>query len=95
LVEGVDIFVTDHKADEKGERTKVGQFHTPAALTELGLISQAIIYDPDQAEKTRNRADAGKLDTLHCSIYASGKGKPGKIDGQDVTVIEAITACRE
>jgi hypothetical protein len=92
LFSGVDIFVTDHNEDEKGERTKVGRFRTPGVLTEDGLVSQAIIYDPDQAEKTRNRADAGELGTLHCSIYASGKGRAGTVDGAEVTVIESITA---
>jgi hypothetical protein len=43
------------------------------------------------AEKTRNRADAGELGTLHCSIHASGTGKKGIIDGQEYTVIESIT----
>jgi hypothetical protein len=89
--EGADIFVTNHNADEKNERTKVGRFRNIGSLTEQGLMGQAIIYDPDVAEKTRNRADAGELGTLHCSIHASGTGKKGTIDGQEYTVIESIT----
>ena len=92
LFAGVDIFVTDHNAAEKKESTKVGKFRTPGVFSEAGLCSQAIIYDPDQAEKTRNRADAGELGTLHCSIAATGTGKAGTVDGQEVTVIESITA---
>jgi len=92
LFAGVDIFVTDHDAAEKKESTKVGKFRTPGVFSEAGLCSQAIIYDPDQAEKTRNRADAGELGTLHCSISATGTGKAGTVDGQEVTVIESITA---
>ena len=92
LFEGVDIFVTDHDADEKKENTKVGRFRTAGVLSEAGLCSQAIIYDPGVAEKTRNRADAGELGTLHCSIYATGTGKAGTVDDQEVTVIESITA---
>lgn len=92
LFRDVDIFVTDHDPDEKKEGTKVGRFRTAGVLSEDGLCSQAIIYDPDVAEKTRNRADAGELGTLHCSIFATGTGKPGTIDGQEVTVVESITA---
>jgi len=92
LFAGVDIFVTDHNAAEKNESTKVGKFRTAGVLSEDGLCSQAIIYDPDQAEKTRNRADEGELGTLHCSISATGIGKVGKIDEQEVTIIESITA---
>ena len=91
LFEDVDIFVTNHDATEKKEATKVGRFRTAGILSEAGLCSQAIIYDPDQAEKTRNRADAGELGTLHCSIAATGMGKAGTIDGQEVTVVESIT----
>lgn len=88
---GVDIFVTNHDPDEKTERNKVGRFRNIAGLREEGLIGTAILYDPDVAEKARNRADAGELGTLHCSILATGTGKKAQIDGQEVTVIEAIT----
>jgi len=52
------------------------------------------IYDPELAEKTRNRAAAGELGTLHCSILASGTAKEGKIDGQKYHVVEAISSAQ-
>jgi hypothetical protein len=91
LFEGVDVYVTNHDPDEKTERNKVGRFKSVRGLTEQGLVGTAILYDPDVAEKARNRADAGELDTLHCSIFASGTGKTGQVDGEEVTVIESIT----
>lgn len=89
--EGVDIYVTNHDPDEKTERNKVGRFRDISGLREEGLVGTSILYDPDVAEKARNRADAGELGTLHCSILATGTGKKAEIDGQEVTVIEAIT----
>jgi len=88
---GVDIFVTNHDPNEKTERNKVGRFRSVRGMTEDGLVGTAILYDPDMAEKARNRADAGELGTLHCSILASGTGKKATMDGEEVTVIEAIT----
>lgn len=88
---GVDIYVTNHDPSEKTERNKVGKFRNVVGLREQGLVGTAILYDPDQAEKARNRADAGELGTLHCSIFASGTGKKATVDGQEVTVIESIT----
>lgn len=93
VFKGVDIFVTDHKEKERSERTKVGRVREIAGFTNGGApIGRAVIYDPDQAEKTRNRADAGELSTLECSIFASGLAKPGNIGGEDYQVVEAITS---
>jgi hypothetical protein len=90
---GVDVFVTDHREAERSERTKVGRVRqAPARFTEGGApVGQVVIYDPDMAEKARNRADAGELETLECSIYARGNIKPGKVNGVNYKVVEAIT----
>ncbi len=93
IFEGVDIFVTDHT--EHGEKTKVGKIKEITGFTpEGGPIGRAIIFDPDTAEKTRNRAVAEELETLHCSILASGMVSDGKIDGQDYSIVESITSAR-
>jgi hypothetical protein len=90
---GVDIFVTDHKEKERSERTKVGRVREIAGFTNDGApVGRAVIYDPDQAEKTRNRANVGELSTLECSIFASGLARPGKVSGKDYKVVEAITS---
>lgn len=93
IFDGVDVFVTDHKEAERSERTKVGRVReAPSRFTEAGApVGQVIVYDPDVAEKARNRADAGELATLECSIYARGQTKPGKVNGVDYKVVEAIT----
>ena len=93
VFEGVDMFVTDHRENERSERTKVGKIKNIIGFTDDGgPIGRAVIYDPELAEKTRNRAAAGELETLHCSILASGTAKKGEIDGKKYHVVEAITS---
>jgi hypothetical protein len=94
VFEGADIFATDHKETERSERTKVGKvLKVPTRFTEgKAPVAQVLIYDPAQAEKARNRADADSLDTLECSIFGSGRAKPGTIDGKKYSVVEAITS---
>jgi len=89
---GVDVFATNHLEEEKSERTKVGKVRSVRGLTESGLVGQFLIYDPDMAEKTRNRADAGELSTLECSIYATGMGREGTIEGREAFIVEQITS---
>lgn len=93
VFDGVDVFVTDHKENERSERTKVGRVRkVPSRFTEAGApVGQVIVYDPDVAEKARNRDAADELSTLECSIYARGQTKPGKVNGVDYKVVEAIT----
>ncbi len=93
VFEGVDVFVTDH--EEHGEKTKVGKIKEIIGFTpEGGPIGRTIIFDPDTAEKTRNRAVAEELATLHCSILASGMARDGQIDGQNYSIVESITSAR-
>jgi hypothetical protein len=93
VFEGADVFATDHKEKERSERTKVGKvLSVPTRFTAEGAaVGEVLIYDPDQAEKARNRADAGALGTLECSIYGRGRQKKGEIDGNEYRIVEAIT----
>jgi hypothetical protein len=93
VFEGADVFATDHKDKERSERTKVGKvLQCPARFMENGApVAPVLIYDPYQAEKARNRNDAGALNTLECSIFGRGRAKDGKVDGQKYKVVEAIT----
>ena len=92
VFEGVDVFVTDHRENERSERTKVGKIKSIIGFTEDGgPIGRTVIYDPELAEKTRNRAQAGELGTLHCSILAHGTAKKGEIDGKKYHIVEAIS----
>jgi len=88
-----DVFATDHKETERSERTKVGKvLQVPVRFTEhRAPVARVLIYDPRQAEKARNRADAGALDTLECSIFGSGRVKKGKVGDQEYSIVEAIT----
>lgn len=93
---GVDVFATDHIEGERSERTKVGRvLDCPARFTEADApVAPVLIYDPYQAEKARNRADADALDTLTCSVFGSGQAKEGKIDGKTYKIVETITRGR-
>lgn len=92
VFEGADIFATDHKDNERSERTKVGKVKAITGFNAQGApIARTIIFDPDMAEKTRNRAQAGELATLECSILGQGVAKPKDIDGTRYNVVEAIT----
>jgi hypothetical protein len=90
--EGSDMYVTDHKSGDKSERTKVASVDRtsidPKDGSVMGLVT---IYDPDLAEKTRNRARANTLSTMRCSIYAKGLVKPDfKKDGRKGNLVEGI-----
>lgn len=93
VFEGVDVFATDHQEKERSERTKVGQvLACPSFFTESRApVASVLLYDPNQAEKARNRADADALATLECSILGNGRVKDGEIDGKKYKIVEAIT----
>lgn len=88
-----DVFATDHKEEERSERTKVGVvIACPVRFTESRApVAQVLLYDPDQAEKARNRADADALSTLECSIFGSGTASKQEIDGKEYFVVEELT----
>lgn len=95
VFEGAKMYTTDHKEGEKSERTEVSQIERITGFAESGApIARVVVFDPDFAEKTRNRGRAGTLDSLHCSILASGRARRGTIDGQGANIIEAITAAQ-
>lgn len=93
VFDGADVYATDHIHKERNEETKKGQvLQCPAYFMEDGSpIGRVLIYDPYQAEKARNRADAGALDTLQCSIFGKGKATPGQVDGQNYSIVQEMT----
>ena len=96
VFERADVFATDHREDERSERTKVGIVQRcPASFTDDGApIARVLLYDPDQAEKARNRADAKELGTLECSIFGNGNAQDEKINGHKYKKVTAITEGR-
>lgn len=93
VFEGASMYVTDHEAGSKSERTKVSVIEkSPLYIAPDGaIVALATIFDPDMAEKTRNRARAGQLGTLRCSIFAKGLVKPDfEQDGRKGKLVEAI-----
>jgi hypothetical protein len=94
VFEGVKMYATDHRPEEKSVRTEVGIVKMcPIRFEDDGTpIGRASIFNPDFAEQVRNRAKAGVLDSLENSILGIGKTKPGEApDGGKVKMVEAIT----
>lgn len=91
---GVKMYVTDHRPDEMSERTEVATIDKVEVGVDGSPIGSVIIFDPDFAEKTRNRAIANKLNTLECSIVASGSYVRGKVDGKDARIVTGIDEVR-
>jgi len=95
VFEGVKMYTTDHKENEKSVRTEVARIDSIRAFADDGApIARVTVFDPEFAEQTRNRAQAGILDSLECSILAYGKAKPGTVDGRKGNIVEAITAAQ-
>lgn len=94
VFEGAKMYTTDHRQDEKSVRTEVSQIKSIKGFTEEGSpIARVVVFDPDFAEQCRNRAQAGLLGSLECSILADGKARTGfEQDGRKGKVVESITA---
>jgi hypothetical protein len=94
VFEGVKMYSTGHRADEKSVRTEVSTVKEVKGFTDSGApIASVAVHDPDFAEATRNRKKLGTLDTLECSILASGIiGKKYESDGRRGKIVEAITS---
>lgn len=92
LFEGVKMYPTDHKQEHKSAMTEVSVIEKITGFTDDGApIARVNIFDPEFAEKTRNRAEAGQLTTLECSILAKGTARPGVVEGRKGNIVEAIT----
>jgi len=95
VFEGAKMYTTDHRDSEKSVRTEVSVIDRIAGFDEDGApLADVTAFEPNFAEMVRNRATAGRLDTLECSIKASGTVRPGfELGGRKGKVVEAITAC--
>jgi len=94
VFEGVKMYTADHRPDQKSVRTEVSVIKQITGFTDDGApIAQVAVHDPDFAEATRNRAKLGTLNSLECSILATGRTKKGKApDGEKGNIVEAITS---
>lgn len=98
IFEGVKMYTTDHRSDEKSVRTEVSQvLKCPVGFTEAGApIARIGVFDETFAKSIRNRHKLGVLNSLHCSILASGKVRPGdfELNGRKGRYVEAITSAQ-
>jgi hypothetical protein len=88
---GAKMYSTDHRDSEKSVRTEVSRIKDIVDFVEGAPVGRVTVFDPDFAESVRNRSDAGELESLECSILASGVARTGEIEGQKAKIVEAIT----
>ena len=91
---GAKMYATNHVESEKTVRNEVSQIiECPVRYTDSGApVARAAIYDRDFEYSVRQRAKAGKLEDLHCSIFADGLVKEGfEYDGRSGKDVTAIT----
>jgi len=92
LFEGVKMWPVDHQQDKKSAMNEVAVVEKITGFMDDGApIARVNIFHPDFAEQVRNRAAAGQLGTLECSILAKGTARPGTVDGKKYNIVEAIT----
>jgi len=96
--EGLTMHVVDHNEDRRSEQTDVSTVKEVVGVRDMKdgayLVANVTAYDPDFCEKTRNRAAAGELDKLQCSILAKGSAVTGEVDGQEYNIVQSITEGR-
>ena len=92
---GAKMYLTDHKENERSVRNEVSVIDGIDRYREDGTpIARVTVFDPNFAESVRARAQAGKLDTLECSILADGTARRGTVDGREAKIVESITSVR-
>lgn len=91
LFAGAKMFQTQHVDEERTTRNEASIVEQVIGYDpEHGLVADVLSYDPDFCEKVRNRRDAGRLDTLQCSIYAGGTAQKGTINGEAYQIVQSI-----
>ena len=91
---GAKMYATDHRPQERSVLTEVSQIlECPTGFTESGApIARVGVFNTQFAENIRGRAKLGVLNSLHCSILAGGKVKPGfSEDGRSGREVVEIT----
>jgi len=91
---GVKMYATDHKPEQKSVLTEVSQIvESPAGFTEDGIpFARAVILSAEFEDIIRRRANEGVLNDLHCSILATGTARPGfERDGRKGKYVESLT----
>ena len=98
VFEGLTMHTVDHREDQRSEGMDVSTVTKVFGVRELDggeyLMGRVVAYDPDFCEKTRNRAAAGLLGKLQCSILAKGEAQAAEIDGEEYNVVKGITEGR-
>ena len=98
VFKGLTMHTVDHREDLRNEGTDVSTITEVFGVRKIDdaeyLVGRVLAYDPSFCEKTRNRAEAGLLGNLQCSILAGGKAQPGMIGENKYNIVQEITEGR-
>jgi len=91
VFEGVKMYKNGHNLSERTEADEVAVVDKIIGFSQTGApLAEVTIFDPDTAEKTRNRATAEKLNTLEASILGTGAMQEGERDGRKGYIVNQI-----
>lgn len=91
IFEGTEMWITDHDEADRTEASKVSVIDRIVSYEDDGSpIAEITVFDPDFAEKVRNRAKAQRLHTLNCSILATGFAEKAEIDDVEYNVVTSL-----
>ena len=91
VFEGVKMYESDHKAEEKSTRIWVSTVQKVEEFDSDGApIGRIAIHDPAFAQKVVALNEAGLLEKMECSILATGTAKNGEVEGKKAKIVESI-----
>ncbi len=93
VFQNIKMYETDHRENEKSNRTWVSTILETKHLTTDGApVSRVGVHDPYFAQKVLNLDRLGLLNLLECSILGGGKVKEDKFerDGRTGKIVESL-----
>jgi len=89
---GAKMYETDHDEKAKSTKTWVSTITEVQGFTQEGApIGLIYAHDPSFADRLRNLSEQSLLGKMECSIHGGGRVKTGKVGGESVPIVEAIT----
>ena len=95
LFVGVKQYETDHVEEQRSTRTWVSTIKEVLGFSEEGaIIGRVWVHNPDFAKAMRNLDEAGLQEMMECSIKGEGMAHPGKVNGENVSIVERISSIK-
>jgi hypothetical protein len=95
VFEGVKMYESDHRPQEKSNRTWVSTVRRIIGFDASGApLAEVVAHEPNFIARVRNLHKENMLSCLECSILGSGRAHAGAVDGRNGKIVEAITSAR-